>query len=287
MRRQADRAHRAPREPRGGDVRRGQLADEERDRRDRGQALLAARRDRLAGHRARLRRERQGRPRDPGRVVARPAAREEPLHRAGPTRVARDRLQGQRGVARDAALRQVHPQADPDRVPQLGALRPERDRRGCGGALLLRHAPGQADPAPGGPARGAAPGAVELRRLLAEAPLARAHPRPHAPQPGARGDVRPALHQQRPLPGCGSRAAWHQTGLLRLLERRLRARGRAEPAGEAPAREGRDPHPRHGRRGGTRHPLDLRPAPPVRRPSCAAQCAAAAHRPDRHDRLDR
>ena len=149
------------------------------DGRDRGQALLRARRDRLSRHRACRLDGRDGRQGRRGRLDHHAAARPEPLHRPG----AHVQPQGERGLPGDQARAPVVEGEDPERLSEHRLLRQSRvRRRGRGADVLLRARQGSDAVAVGAPRRAAA-GAVDLR------PVARPASRAAATGRGAAGDA--------------------------------------------------------------------------------------------------
>ena len=127
------------------------------DGRDRGRALLAARRARLPGHCARLLPGPLEGPHRAGRLDDHPGARPQPLHR----QPAADAVaQGQRGLPRGEVLpRSTAAEADPRRLPQRGLLRAARVRRAGRRADVLLEERLGADARAGSAARRPAAGA--------------------------------------------------------------------------------------------------------------------------------
>ena len=180
------------------------------DRRDRGRALLAARRARHPGHRARALDRPDERPDRAGRLDALAAARPQPLHR----QPAEDVLpEDQGGVPRGQALRadagQVRAEraeADSRRVPQRGVLRPSRvRRRGRGGDVLLEERL-QAQPPPSCAHRRPAAGADDVR------PARQPPVRPRSAQRRAAGDAEERLHHPRAVQDRPEETARAQAG---------------------------------------------------------------------------
>ena len=151
--------------------------DAEGDRRDRGPALLPARRHRRRGHRPGALEERQRRPGGRGRLDDHPAARAEPLHR--PREDGRAEAEG--GVPRDQARQGLGEEPHPRDLHEPGLLRQPRLRDRGGRADLLLQARERAQPAGVGDARGAAAGAERLQ------PVPEGGSRQGPPQPGAAG----------------------------------------------------------------------------------------------------
>ena len=140
-------------EPRRGRLGRDQPVREGRRGRRRGPALLRARRHRPAGHGARGGHDRD-RPRDAGRLLDRPAVREERARagvrahggrRGGARGLLRhghrddDRPQAQGDAPRDRRREALHEERDPARLPEHRRLRRHGVRHRGGGQLLLQH----------------------------------------------------------------------------------------------------------------------------------------------------
>src|SRR3954451_8146137 len=125
-------------EPRPGHLRPDQREHAQRDRRDRGPALLPERRRRPPRHRARVRPGRRPEEGGPGRLDDHPAVREERPARAEPADALPEAARGGARVPPDA---QVVEGEDPHRVPELDLLRQRRLRDRVGGAHLLRPRP--------------------------------------------------------------------------------------------------------------------------------------------------
>ena len=150
------------------------------DGRDRGPALLPARRRRLRGHRARALEGRERRPGRRGRLDDHAAARPQPLHRPR----ADLRAQAQGGVPRDQARPGVVEGADPRDVPeQVYYGNHAYGVEAAAQTYFSKHAQ-RADPPPGGAARRPAAGAVDLR------PVPEPRRRDRAAQRGAARDAR-------------------------------------------------------------------------------------------------
>ena len=132
--------------------------------RDRGPALLRARRHRPRGHRPRRAEEPRSRQDRRGRLDDHPAAGPQPLP---PQPQARPRTQDHRGEAGDRVRRAPLAQADPRPVPQHRLLRDgrriDRDRRPGGLEDLLLQAGLEADPRAGGAAGRPAAGALRIQ----------------------------------------------------------------------------------------------------------------------------
>ncbi len=115
------------------------------DGRDRGPALLPARRGRLPRHRASRLDGRDGRQGRAGRLDDHAAARAQPLYGPG----ADVQPQGQGGLSRDQALAEMVEGEDPQRLPEHRLLRQSRVRRGGRGADVLLRAREGPDAPPG------------------------------------------------------------------------------------------------------------------------------------------
>ena len=269
--RQPDRRPARRREPDGRRAGRDQPVDAEGDRRDRGSALLPARRRRPGRDPARARRGRERRPHRPGRLDDHAGARAQPLPLARQDAAA----EGRRGLPLDQARARLVEGQDPHRVPQRRLLRqPRVRRRGCGRDVLLRSGE-PADARAGRAARRAAAGAVVLRP--APQPRRRARPPRRGPARVAteRGHHRRAVRlggarpESPPAPEPG---VCEPGAVLRRLRREPpaagvrrddRSRGRAEDLHDDPA------------------------APAARRRARPVGGAARTSRPGRRDRLDR
>ncbi len=166
-------------EPAAGPVQADQLLDAEGDRRDRGPALLPARRRRRRGHRTCALEERQRRSGGRGRLDDHAAARAQPLHRAR----ADGRAEAEGGVPRDQARQGVGEEPDSRDLHEPGLLRQPRlrDRGRCADVLLQERE--RAEPARVGDAGRAAAGAERLQ------PVPEGRGREGTPQPGAVRDV--------------------------------------------------------------------------------------------------
>ena len=147
---EAPRDHRRRDQPHRGAEQPHPPGPQGRDRRDRGQALLRARRRRLLPPRwAPRRRDLESGSATPGRQHDHDAADQEPLR---PGRRA-DALQEDRGgLPRLPVREEVHQGRDPHEVPQRRLLRPERHRRAGRVADLLRQGRLGDQPAAGRPA---------------------------------------------------------------------------------------------------------------------------------------
>ena len=199
-------------EPAAGPVQADQRLDAEGDRRDRGPALLPARRDRRRGHRTRALEERQRRPGGRGRLDDHAAARAQPLHRARED----GRAEAEGSVPRDQARQGLGEEPDPRHLHEPGLLRQPRLRDRGGRADLLLQARERAEPPRGGDARRAAAGAERLQ-----------------PVPEGRGREGPAQPGSAGAPERGR----HHAGAVRLGgQARARAQGRQALQGDPRAR---------------------------------------------------
>ena len=226
-----------------------------RDRRDRGPALLRARRRRPRGHRAGAlggRARRQGRP---GRLDDHAAARAQPLPRHAR---ADGRAQGQGGLP-GAQARQGEVEAvGALHVPEHRAVRQPRARHRGRGADLLLQARSRPDAARGGAAGGPAAGAVLLRAVR--------QPRqgPCAPEPGAAIDAADGRHRPEAVRLGGAAGARARAGqalpddpravLLQLRAGRARPRVRRRDRALRRPEGLHDDHPPLSAGGNPRHP---------------------------------
>ena len=183
LRRVAARRDSGGAQPHAGLEQRDQPVDGKGDGRDRGPALLPARRHRPARDHARGRRRRQSAQVRPGRLDDHTGARAQPL----PDARAHVEAQAGRSLSRDQARRPLVEEADPHRVHERGVLRQSRVRDRCGGRDVLLHPGSQPDPRPVRAARRAAPGAVDLRPV----------PRPRGCSGAAQRRVARAARQRR------------------------------------------------------------------------------------------
>ena len=249
-----------------------QPLDAEGDRRDRGSALLPARRRRPDGDPPRLRRRRHRGAHRPGRLDDHAGARAQPL----PLARADAAAEGRRGVPGGQARAHLVEGQDPHGVPERRLLRQPRVRdRGCGRDVLLRSGE-PADARAGRAARGAAAGAVLLRP---------------APRSGWRA--------RRAGTRCCS--ALRRSGDITDAQYAAAARDRSLHLRPSPAYASREPYfvgyvedlPAAGVRRGDRsrgRAEDLHDDPATPAARCSARPvggAARPARPRRRDRLDR
>ena len=175
-RRRLDHRHVLRREPDRRTDHQDRAGHAARHRGHRGRPVLPARRHRPPRHRARAGQQQPGR-RDPGRLDADPAVRQADAGRELPGRqrpqVRRGGDQPQRDErlrpqAAGAEVRRLHREdddqaADPAGLPQHRLLRVRHVRRGIRCAALLQRPREPAQPAAGGSAGRAGPGAEQLR----------------------------------------------------------------------------------------------------------------------------
>ena len=198
--RQAARDRRGRDQPHRGPVGAHPAGPQGRDRRDRGQALLRARRRRLLppARAPPCATSRAAPPRQGGSTITMQLIKNLYDPKAEPDALEEDRG----GVPRLPVREEVHEGRDPREVPERGLLRPERRRRAGRLAHLLRHGRVEDQPDPGRPAGRPAPGAEQLQ------PVRRPRGRPRAPQRRARPDGRPGLHH--PGEGRAGQALGHR-----------------------------------------------------------------------------
>ena len=249
----------------------------QRHDRDRGQALLGARRAGLRGHRPRRLARRHLRQLRRGRLDHHPAGRPQPVHPGGEGQEdlpAQDR----RGLARDPVRAQLHEGRHPHDVPEHRLLRQQRLRRRGRGPDLLLDARGEADAGPERPDRRPPAGADGLRPV---------HPSLAGPlpqEPGAERDARRRGHQEAGLPQGAQgvplpQAQPHLPGRPPAHVLRLR-----QGAAQREARPGQH-RPRAERR--PAHRDDPRSAAAVRGPAGHQERPEDPRRPGGGDRLDR